>query len=198
MKEVWNNRYSENEFVYGTEANQFLKEELVKIPKGKILFLGEGEGRNALFAATLGWEVDAVDYSEAGKSKAEMQASKNNVTLNYAVADILEHPIQNESYDAVALIYIHVNEETKPILHKKVIDALKPKGKIIIEAFEKEQLKYNSGGPKDADLLYDLQSITEDFIDFKFEKLSKEIVELKEGRLHQGKAVVVRFVGVKV
>ncbi|MDP3441970.1 MAG: methyltransferase domain-containing protein, partial [Ignavibacteria bacterium] len=113
MKEVWNNRYSENEFMYGTEANEFLKEELAKISKGKILFLGEGEGRNAVFAATLGWEVDAVDYSEAGKGKADMLASKNNVTLNYTVADILEHPIQNESYDAVALIYIHVNEETK-------------------------------------------------------------------------------------
>jgi 2-polyprenyl-3-methyl-5-hydroxy-6-metoxy-1,4-benzoquinol methylase len=197
MKEVWNNRYSENEFMYGTEANEFLKEELAKISKGKILFLGEGEGRNAVFAATLGWKVDAVDYSEAGKGKADMLASKNNVTLNYTVADILEHPIQNESYDAVALIYIHVNEETKPILHKKVIDALKPKGKIIFEAFEKEQLKYNSGGPKDADLLYDLQSIAEDFIDFEYEKLSKEVVELKEGLLHQGEAVVVRFVGVK-
>ncbi|MBX3006423.1 MAG: methyltransferase domain-containing protein [Melioribacteraceae bacterium] len=197
MKETWNNRYSENEFVYGTEANAFLKEELQKLPKGKILFLGEGEGRNAIFAATLGWEVDAIDYSEAGKKKAELLASKSNVTINYIVADIIESPLPKESYDAVALIYIHVNEETKPILHQKVIDALKPKGKIIIEAFDKEQLKYNSGGPKDKDLLYDLQSITEDFIDFEFEKLSRDNIELSEGKLHQGKAAVVRFVGIK-
>lgn len=197
MKETWNNRYSENEFVYGTEANAFLKEELQKLPKGKILFLGEGEGRNAVFAATLGWEVDAIDYSEAGKKKAELLASKSNVTINYIVADIIESPLPKESYDAVALIYIHVNEETKPILHQKVIDALKPKGKIIIEAFDKEQLKYNSGGPKDKDLLYDLQSITEDFIDFEFEKLSRDNIELSEGKLHQGKAAVVRFVGIK-
>lgn len=197
MKETWNNRYSENEFVYGTDANIFLKEELKKLPKGKILLLGEGEGRNAVFAATLGWEVDAVDYSEAGKRKAELLASKNNVTINYVVADILEYPLQNESYDAAALIFIHVNEETKSLLHQKVIDALKSKGKIIIEAFEKEQLKFSSGGPKDAELLYDLQSITEDFIDFEFEKLSKEIIELNEGKLHQGKAAVVRFVGIK-
>lgn len=197
MKETWNNRYSENEFVYGTEANAFLKEELQKLPKGKILFLGEGEGRNAIFAATLGWEVDAIDYSEAGKKKAELLASKSNVTINYIVADIIESPLPKESYDAVALIYIHVNEETKPVLHQKVIDALKPKGKIIIEAFDKEQLKYNSGGPKDKDLLYDLQSITEDFIDFEFEKLSRDNIELSEGKLHQGKAAVVRFVGIK-
>jgi 2-polyprenyl-3-methyl-5-hydroxy-6-metoxy-1,4-benzoquinol methylase len=197
MKETWNNRYSENEFVYGTEANAFLKEELQKLPKGKILFLGEGEGRNAIFAATLGWEVDAIDYSEAGKKKAELLASKNNVTINYIVADIIESPLPKESYDAVVLIYIHVNEETKPLLHQKVIDALKPKGKIIIEAFDKEQLKYNSGGPKDKDLLYDLQSITEDFIDFEFEKLSRDNIELSEGKLHQGKAAVVRFVGIK-
>lgn len=197
MKDQWNKRYSEREFIYGKEPNEFLKEELSKLPSGKILFLGEGEGRNSVHAASLGWTVDAVDYSESGKQKALLLADENKVTVNYSVADIFEYEIKEESYDAVVLIYIHVSDDVKSELHKRALKALKPSGRIILEAFEKEQIKYNSGGPKELDLLYGLQSIAEDFIDLDFEKFSKEIIELNEGGWHKGNAAVVRFVGIK-
>ncbi len=197
MKELWNSRFSEADYIYGKEPNQFLKEELGGITLGKILFLGEGEGRNAVYAATLGWQVDAVDSSDEGMKKALMLAKEKNVNINYVVADIFEREIAINFYDAVVLIYLHVHDDLKPILHKKVIDALKPSGKIILEAFEKEQIKNNSGGPKDLDLLYNLQSMAEDFIDLEFEKLSKDNIELNEGKGHQGKASVIRFVGIK-
>jgi 2-polyprenyl-3-methyl-5-hydroxy-6-metoxy-1,4-benzoquinol methylase len=197
MKDQWNKRFSEREFIYGKEPNEFLKEELSKLPAGKILFLGEGEGRNSVYAATLGWSVDAVDYSESGKQKALSLSEENNVVVNYAVSDIFEYEIIEDSYDAVVLIYLHVSDEMKPALHEKAVKALKKSGRIILEAFEKEQIKYGSGGPKDVDFLYGLQSIAEDFIDLDFEKFSKEIIALNEGGWHKGEAAVIRFVGIK-
>ena len=69
-KDFWNSRYSKQEFAYGTQPNAFLKEQLEKIKSGTALFLGEGEGRNAVYAAKLSWQVDAVDFSSSAKIKA--------------------------------------------------------------------------------------------------------------------------------
>ena len=80
-KDFWNSRYSEQEFAYGTQPNAFLRERLEKIKSGTALFLGEGEGRNAVYAATLGWQVDAVDFSSSAKVKALKLAEKNNVKI---------------------------------------------------------------------------------------------------------------------
>ncbi len=197
MSEFWNKRYSDQQYIYGKEPNQFLKGELSKITPGKILFLGEGEGRNAVYAATLGWDVDAVDYSEAGKYKAEKLAAENVVRINYLVEDLSTFSPKQNYYDAIVLIYLHLEEELRERVSKKVIEVAKPGGKIILEVFEKEQIKNNSGGPKNAGLLYSLQDVVEDFIDLEFEKLSKDNIVLNEGEGHQGKAAVIRFVGIK-
>lgn len=197
MSEFWNKRYSDQQYIYGKEPNQFLKGELSKITPGKILFLGEGEGRNAVYAATLGWDVDAVDYSEAGKYKAEKLAAENVVRINYLVEDLSTFSPKQNYYDAIVLIYLHLEEELRERVSKKVMEAAKPGGKIILEVFEKEQIKNNSGGPKNAGLLYSLQDVVEDFIDLEFEKLSKDNIVLNEGEGHQGKAAVIRFVGIK-
>lgn len=192
---TWNERYSKEEYHYGKIPNEFLKQELKNYKPGSILFLGEGEGRNAVYAATLGWNVDAVDSSEAGKVKAVNLANEKNVAINYYIEDVFEFN-SNKLYDAVALIYLHVNDEQKKILHKKALSLLKPSGVLFLEAFEKDQVNYNSGGPKDPELLYDLKNIAEDFIDLEFEKLSKDITTLEEGSGHKGQAVLVRFVGI--
>ena len=197
MSEVWNNRYSSHEYIYGKEPNQFLKAELDKIIPGKILFLGEGEGRNAAYAASLGWDVDAVDYSEAGKEKAENLATEKKVRINYRVENLAKFVPKQNYYDAVVLIYLHLEEELRERVSKMAIDAAKHDGKIILEAFERDQINNNSGGPKNAELLYALQDVVEDFIDLEFEKISKENIILNEGEGHQGKAVVIRFVGKK-
>lgn len=197
MQEFWNKRYSESKYIYGKKPNQFLKEELSILPAGRILFLGEGEGRNAVYAATLGWDVDAVDYSKSGKAKAEKLAAEHGVKINYRIEDLSQFMPQQNFYDAAALIFIHLNDELRSAVNQKAIAALKPGGKIILEAFEKEQIKNESGGPKDEELLYSLEEVINDFIDLDFEKLAKETVELNEGEYHKGKAAVIRFVGVK-
>ncbi|MCX6175121.1 MAG: class I SAM-dependent methyltransferase [Ignavibacteriales bacterium] len=196
-KDHWNDRYSTSEFIYGKEPNRFFEEELNKLNPGKILFLGEGEGRNAVYAASLGWSVDAVDQSETGKMKAMQLSSERKVKINYYVEDLYSYKPKQNHYDAAVFIFLHLEESLRSIVFKKAIDSLKPGGKIILEVFEKDQIKYDSGGPKDETLLYSLENISEELIELCFEKFSKEIIILDEGKYHQGKASVIRFVGEK-
>jgi len=197
MKEQWNARYSIEEYNYGKEPNNFLKEELPRLKPGKILFLGEGEGRNAVYAATLGWNVDAIDFSEEGKRKAEKLASESRVNINYLIADFSTFIPEENSYDAVGIFFIHLEEELRANLFQRAIISLKPSGKILFECFEKEQINYTSGGPKEDELLYSLEDVVNLFIDLDFEKLTKEKNFLSEGKLHFGDGMVIRFIGTK-
>ena len=196
-KDRWNERYSTSEFIYGKEPNKFFKEEIKKITPGNILMLGEGEGRNAVYAASLGWNVDAIDQSEAGKAKAMQLSSERKVKINYHVEDLSSYIPKQNHYDAAVFIFLHIEEKLRSLVLKNAIDSLRPGGKIILEIFEKDQLNYNSGGPKDEELLYSLEDIAERFIDLEFEKFSKENIDIDECPLHQGEASVVRFVGEK-
>lgn len=197
MKEQWNERYSAKEYKYGKEPNIFFKEELKKIKPGRILLIGEGEGRNAVYAASVGWTVDAIDYSEEGKRKAMKLADEAGVKINYEVMDLANFEPENNFYDVVGIIFIHVEEKLRGRLFNKLINSLKSGGRIIFECFEKDQLKYESGGPKDPELLYSLEEAVPLFIDLEFEKLSKEKVFLSEGEGHYGEGMVIRFVGIK-
>jgi SAM-dependent methyltransferase len=197
--DFWNERYSSEEYVYGENPNHFLKEQLEKITvPGKLLLPGEGEGRNAVYAAKLGWEVEAYDQSTTGKLKAIILADKNNVKINYHIEDLLEFTPSKNFYDAVAIIYVHLNTKLRKSFNEKIIEALKPGGKIILELFSKEQLGKTSGGPQDLEMLYSIDEIKKDFGSLKAVILKKEIINVDEGEKHKGEASVVRFVGEKV
>jgi SAM-dependent methyltransferase len=199
MKNFWDERYSNKEFVYGTQPNQFFKDQIDKLKPGKILMIGEGEGRNAVYAAKLGWQVDAIDSSSVAKNKALKLAVDNNVSINYHVADIHYYDFPNDTYDAVGIIFLHINETEKEIeiLYNKLKKALKDNSKIILELFSKNQLGKSSGGPQNLDLLCSVEQINKHFSELKHELLREENIILSESEFHQGEASVIRFVGVK-
>ncbi len=197
MKEAWNQKYSSDEYKYGKEPNQFLKSELPGLKPGRILFVGEGEGRNAVYAATLGWHVDAIDFSEEGKRKAEKLAAEFSVNINYQVIDFTEFTPGLNSYDAVGLFFVHPEEGQRDELFEKLINALAPGGRIIFECFAKEQLGHSSGGPKCEEQLYSLEEVVNYFIDLDFIKLSREKLFLNEGKGHRGEGIVIRFLAAK-
>lgn len=197
MKEFWNDRYANDKFIFGVKPNEFFKSQLDLLTGGKLLLFGEGEGRNAIYAAVEGWDALALDWSEKAKEKALALARKNNVLIRYEVGNFLDIHVEHYSFDAVALIYIHLAEVERELLHKKAITSLKRGGTIIFEAFEKEQLGKSSGGPKDLDLLYSLENIVTDFQDLDFKYFAKENIQLDEGDGHVGEASVIRFAGIK-
>lgn len=197
MKSFWEERYSREEFAYGTLPNKFFKEQIDKIKPGKLLLIGEGEGRNAVYAAKLGWVVDALDFSEEAKKKALRLAEINNVFINYDVENLDNFVPIKDFYDAAGLIFIHLENQLRDKVHTKCIESLKPGGKIILEAFEKEQFGRKSGGPQNPDLLYTLEDIKTNFSVLRTELLIKDIKNLDEGEFHSGEAAVIQYVGIR-
>jgi 2-polyprenyl-3-methyl-5-hydroxy-6-metoxy-1,4-benzoquinol methylase len=196
--EFWNEKFSTDEYIYGLSPNKFFKEQIKKFKPGKLLLLGEGEGRNSVYTASKGWEVDAADFSQTAKEKALKLAEKNNVTINYTISNVGDFIPRGNYYDAVGLVFIHLNPEERKVVHKRMVTALKNKGQIILQAFEKEQLGKNSGGPQSEEMLYSIEELENDFRDLRIHLLKKESVFLEEGNKHYGGASVIKFVGEKV
>ena len=198
----WNERYSNEAYAYGLEPNDFLKQELEKISPAKILFPAEGEGRNALFAASLGWEVSAFDIAQEGKNKAMKLAQERGLSIDYQVGNLSELNYTPTQFDVIALVYAHFPAAIKSDLHKALSNLLKPGGIIIFEAFSKSHLNYIAknekvGGPKEFEMLFSIEEIQNDFPDYTIGLLEEKEIELREGLFHNGTGSVVRFVGTK-
>ena len=203
MKEIWDERYRQVEFAYGEEPNSFLKDQLKNATIGKALFPADGEGRNGVYTAGLGWEVEAFDLSHEGKQKALKLAALKNVQINYQVGEFQQFNYENESFDLIALIYAHFPASKKSEYHKELNQYLKKGGLVIFEAFSKNHLEYVSnnpkiGGPKDINMLFSIEEISSDFENFEILLLEEKEVELNEGLYHNGIGSVIRFVGRKM
>jgi len=199
----WNERYSKEEFAFGEEPNEYLKEQLEKLPAGKILFPAEGEGRNAVFAANLGWDSYAFDISSAGKNKALRLAEANQVKIDYQVGELQALNYTPEQFDAIALIYAHFPADIKSSLHKMLDKLLRKGGVVIFEAFSKKHLEYVTknekvGGPKDIGSLFSIEEIKSDFANYDVITLEEKVIELNEGLFHNGTGSVIRFAGRKL
>lgn len=202
MKEFWNQRYREPTFAYGTTPNVFFKAQLDQIPAGKLLLPAEGEGRNAIYAASQGWEVSAYDISEAGQKKALQLAKENEVNINYQVGTIQDLQFEIECFDVIGLIFAHFPPKVRKEKHQKLATLLRPGGHIILEAFHPKHIEFNSknptaGGPRDVDLLYSMEDLKADFNGFEFIVLEEKTVTLHEGLYHVGESAVVRMVAKK-
>ncbi len=200
--ERWNDRFSKDEFAYGEQPNNYLKEQLEKLDPGAILFPAEGEGRNAVFAAKLGWKVSAFDISIEGKKKAMRLAETNKVTIDYQVGDLQTINYNTEQFDVIALIYAHFPAEIKSLYHKTLDKYLRKKGVVIFEAFSKKHIDYISrnekmGGPRDITMLFSIEEVKSDFMNYEIIELVEKEIELNEGSFHNGKGSVIRFVGQK-
>lgn len=199
---LWDNRYKQDDFAYGENPNHYLKEQLQKLPIGHILFPAEGEGRNAVYAAKLGWTVSAFDISHEGQKKALKLAQKNEVTINYSVGELETVNFEIEQFDAIALIYAHFPPQIRSVYHKTLGNYLKNNGILIFEAFSKKHIDYVAanekvGGPKDIKSLFSIDEIKADFPHYEIIELTETEIELNEGLYHNGIGSVIRFVGRK-
>lgn len=190
----WDERYGVEEYVYGKEPNLFLKQNVNSIPKGNVLCVADGEGRNGVWLAKQGYSVTSIDFSPKAIVKINSLAQENNVSINTFCADLLKYDFGNDKYDGIISIFSHFNIVDTNKLHSKYFNALKLNGVFFMEAFAKEQLPLNTGGPKNIELLYNTEDIKNSFSDSKIVLLKKDIVYLHEGDLHDGKAVVVRAI----
>ena len=201
-KNMWDARYRQAEFAYGVNPNEYFKEHLLHLKPGKILLGAEGEGRNAVYAAKLGWKVSAFDISIEGKNKALQLAKQQNVHIDYRVGSLPDLGFETAQFDAIGLIYAHFPphlwDAYFPILNK----ALKQGGRVIFEAFGKGHLPYREknnqvGGPGAIEMLFAIEDVQQHFPNYQVLELLEQEVELSEGLGHKGVGSVTRFLGVK-
>ena len=200
--ELWETRYSKKEYAFGTDPNVFLKEKLEQLTPGTILFPAEGEGRNAVYAAKLGWKVYAFDISAEGKKKALYLAKANQVTLDYQVGELPYLQYDEEQFDVIASIYAHFPINIRSQYHKLLSKYLRKGGLLILEGFDKKHFDYrlknpNVGGPTNMEGLFSVEELKSDFANFEIIELVEKEVNLKEGIYHEGIGHVVRFVAKK-
>ncbi len=196
---MWDERYAASDFAYGKKANHFLVSLGLKANgRQKVLCLAEGEGRNAVYLAQLGFEVLAVDQSGVGLQKALRLADENNVKIEVEQADLSNYKVPASAYAGIVSIYGHFNAATRIHIHKESLRGLMKGGFLVIEAYSKEQLQSKSGGPSDEKLLYSLDEIEADFaeqLDFIIKRNTKRPV--LEGKYHTGVGSVIQIFGTK-
>jgi SAM-dependent methyltransferase len=197
MNEFWDQRYSEPGFAYGMEPNTFFAEVLDSLTPGRLLLPGEGEGRNAIYAAGKGWKVSAFDLSNVARDKALDWADSLGLQFEYRLSSLEEFFCLESIFDLIAIIYIHLLPETRQQVHRQLSACLKPGGKIILECFHKNQLICGTGGPSIEALLYHEEDIRSDFNDLDIDLCEERLLDIYEGKYHSGNSSVVRLIANK-
>ena len=196
MKAFWNDRYANRAYAYGTEPNAFFKSQIDQRPAGRILLPAEGEGRNAVYAAKLGWEVVAFDQSEAGEKKAMQLAEATQTSISYRIEDAMDFNEAN-AFDLIFYGFFHVPPTVLQPVYDHLNTFVKPNGLILLEGFSTKNMGRGSGGPQNEAMLFTTSRVKSLLHDFKTLEVWEEEIILNEGPFHQGNACVIRAIGVK-
>jgi SAM-dependent methyltransferase len=192
--QLWDERYSAAEFVYGTEPNEFLASVANQIPRGPVLMLGDGEGRNGVFLAGLGYEVVAVDQSAVGLAKAQRLAEERGVPLQTRQADLRDFDIELSAWAGIVSIFCHLPPEIRVPVHAAVVGGLRPGGVFVLEAYTPSQLGRGTGGPPCAEMLLSLDDLQRETAGLEFLHAAELERVVREGQYHTGPASVVQVV----
>jgi SAM-dependent methyltransferase len=196
--EFWDQRYGGEGLAYGGAPNDFLVQAAERFPRaGRALDIGAGEGRNALFLASLGLDVLAVDQSAVGMAKAARLARERGLALKTLAVDLREFEAAPGSLDVISSIFVHLPRELRAGVHGRVKTWLKPGGVFVLEAYGPGQIARGTGGPKDPLLLAGLEEVLGELAGLEIEHAAAVVRAVKEGEFHTGEAEVVQVVGRK-
>lgn len=194
---MWDDRYSEPGYAYGTVANDFLVSVASQIPPGRVLSLGEGEGRNSVYLATRGNEVVGVDASAVGLAKARQLAADRQVQVETVHADLASYELGSSCWSAIVSIFCHLPADQRAALHKRVATALAPGGVFVLEAYTPRQLEFRTGGPPVVDLLVTEADLRAELTGLELLIARERERDVVEGSLHTGRAHVVQVLARK-
>lgn len=190
---TWDQRFSGTDFVFGTEPNAYLASQRSLFEKDrKALAVADGEGRNSVWLAKQGLQVDAFDISAVGVAKARRLAETENVSVNFNVADCDAWPWQPEQYDYVVAIFVQfAGPAMRERLFANMVNTLKPGGYLLLQGYTPKQLDYNTGGPGVLENLYTEALLRASFPTLQIIELREYEAELNEGRRHAGRSALI-------
>ena len=197
-KSMWEDRYSAAHYVYGTEANEFLRDNVASLPMGDILCLAEGEGRNSVFLAGAGRRVSSVDLTEAGVTKTLRLARERGVEVDARVGDLETYDLGDEMWDGIVSISAHMPPQVRADLHRRVLEALRPAGIFLLEAYTPDQIGRGTGGPQSVEMTMTLSALKEELAPLEFIHAVETERIVAEGTGHTGSAAVVQVIARKI
>jgi len=193
----WDERYAQEGWLFGTEPNDFLREQAHRIPEGRVLCLGEGEGRNSVFLAELGYEVVGVDRSQVGLDKAQALAQERGVFVETVVSGIEDFDLKEGEWDGIVSVFFHLPPELRRKVHRAVVRGLAPGGVLILEAYTPRQIELGTGGPPDPSRLMTVETLLQELEGLE-PLVAREVErEVREGQMHRGLGSVVQYVGIR-
>lgn len=199
LKDFWDQRYENAEYIFGTNPNDYLVEQcknlkpLISSGSGKALCLADGEGRNGVWLASQGWDVTSVDISDIGIEKARKLASAAGVKVNFLIGNVKDFEFTPSYYQLITSIFFHLPKQLRQEIHRRCIDSLEIGGILILESYSPKQLGQNTGGPKEIELLVSLDDVIEDFSDCEIIHQYTGPRDVKEGIAHKGAAFVTQL-----
>ena len=189
----WDARYGEPGFAYGEAPNDFVVEVEPSLPRGgRVLCLSEGEGRNAVFLASRGHTVHAVDLSAVGLEKARALAARRGVTITTEVADLARFAIAPGAWDAIVAIWMHLPQPLRARVHADAVRGLRAGGAFVIEAYRPEQLALGTGGPRELAMLVSPEDLRAELAGLALDRFEAIERTIHEGPFHDGRSAVVR------
>jgi SAM-dependent methyltransferase len=194
---MWEQRYAADEYVYGTEPNDFLVDHVTAITGPRVLCLADGEGRNSVWLAGRGLSVSSVDLTHSGTAKTRSLASARGLSVDAHAADLATFPLGEACWDGIVSIFAHMPPEVRIDLHQRVVKALAPGGVLILEAYTPAQVGRGTGGPQDPALCMTLDALRTELVGLEFELANECVRSVVEGPLHSGDGAVVQVVARK-
>lgn len=196
--EFWNERFAQRSYRYGTAPNDFLRKHASQLPQGgQVLSIGEGEGRNAVFLAGLGFQVTALDASDVGLDKTRQLAKAQGVEVMVLQADLNDYEFESVRWDGIINFFCHLPAALRQRVNAGIVRALRVGGALIQEGFTPGQLRFGTGGPRNIDMLWRAEDLRAELSGLDFEILHEIERPLQEGAGHDGMAAVVQLLARK-
>ena len=195
--QTWDDRYSEEGYAFGTEPNDFLVDSASVLTTGDTLVLGDGEGRNGVYLATLGHRVITIDLSSVGVAKANQLAAQRGTSIDARVADLANFDMGAEQWDNIVSIFCHVPTELRRRVHAGIKRALRPGGRFLLESYNAANIGRGVGGPQSNDLTVEIAELESDFAGWKLEVHRAVDRQISEGKYHEGRSSTVQLLAVR-
>jgi SAM-dependent methyltransferase len=193
-REMWEKRYGSDQFLYGTDPNDFLRSAVEDLAPGDALCLADGEGRNGVHLATLGHRVTSIDITKAGMAKADRLAHERGVELTTMVADLADFDLGEARWDLVVSIFAHTPPTIRARTHASIAAALRPGGRFVLEAYTPDQIGRGTGGPPVPELTMTLDGLRSELTDLHFDHGTETVRNIVEGDGHTGEGAVVQVI----
>ena len=194
--DTWNRRFEDEAYIFGTEPNAWLREQAGVWHAGqRVLSVADGEGRNSVWLASQGVQVDAFDVASVGVAKARRLAQANGVSVNYSVSYCDSYTWPLAAYDGVAAIFVQFADPAmRERLFVNIKRCLKPGGTLVLQGYTPRQLEFKTGGPPQVSHLYTETLLREAFADFEVLTLHDYEADLTEGDHHAGRSALIGLV----